>query len=227
MKNLPKIAFLIGLTIGCIISIYSFLQYPIDPMGALFLPFIMLALAIPLGVIGYCIGYIFKATFIEHRYFSIKLIIALIILWPATQVALTTWQIISPSLNHMVMNVSKMNSIQLDATVDQIINQPDSWFVDKTYELGVVVKNPETSAATLEKIVNMNDEQLYQPMSYAFTILFAKKSDTSLMTLIVNHPHVTPEILTKIYLKANQKLKNEITEKIKLLKQNASVPKKQ
>jgi hypothetical protein len=210
MKNIPKTLFLIGFAAGCIISIYSFFQYPIDSMGSVFLPFLMLAFSLPIGLIGYCLGYVFKCIFIEHRFFNPKLIIMLIVIWPALQIVLITWLIISPNINNMTMNVSKMNSSQLHMTVDQLVNTPDNWSADTQYQLGAVLRNSRTSAATLEKIVNMNDDKLYQPLSSGFKILFNKSGDTSIMTLIVDHPQVTPEILTKIYPKANQKLKNEI-----------------
>lgn len=214
-KNLPKASFQIGFAIGCVISIYSFFQYPIDPLGMVFLPLMVLAIAVPMGIIGCSIAYIFKSIFIEHHYFNIKLLIILIIIWPVSQVALITWQIISPNNNQMYTEIYKMDSKALDVTLDQLINKQDKWHANKMFELAAIIQNSKTSAVTLEKIVDMNDDKLYQPIGFAYTSLFNKNKDTSVMSLMIDHPNVTPKILNKIYPRANPKLKNKILIKMK------------
>lgn len=211
-KKAPVILGFVAFIIGSIICIYSFFQYPIDPLGYIFLPFFMLIMASLLGLLFFCIGYILQCCFLTHEILNLNLLIALICLWPILLMVTNVWQMISPASNHTIGQINNMDMAQLDAVTEQVIYHPDFWYLDREFKLGTILRNSQTSTATLMKIASINDKRLYQKMSFAFSAFF--DSPPSIMSMVVNHPHVTPAILAKIYPKANQALRHEITKKL-------------
>ena len=160
-------------------------------IGFIFVPLIAAAAAVPAGVWGLALGCVWLALRGERRYFRAVLVAA----WAVTLavpavLGREVWR--GLALERAVAEVNAMGAAQLEQAFGE-----SPWREDRFF-LGAIAQNTAAGEALLERIAQLPDPALYEPMGSVWNVLGGNRKGLAVMRLVAAHPNVAPATLEKL-----------------------------
>ena len=160
-------------------------------IAMLFVPFIAAAAMVGAGIWGLALGCVWQALRGTQRYFRAVLLSAwvLALAGPAA-IGWALWN--GFALERAVAGARAMNAAELDLAFTH------SPWRDNRYFLGAIAQNKAADETLLERIAQLADPELYQPMGTIWDVMGENAKGLAVMRLLCYHPNIGAATLERL-----------------------------
>jgi hypothetical protein len=156
-------------------------------LGFVVLPFVAVAAAVPIGIWGAAVGHV--ALHLSGRAAEPKILFWVALAAAASLPTVAGFEIWKgKSLESEVAEVRRMNARELERAFDESRFRRDKYF------LGALAAHPAASAPLLERIAQLEDPALVQPMWSLWDVMGENRKGEPVLALAARHPNAPASV---------------------------------